>query len=145
MGGSGGIGAVGVGGGVPGTNDVSYCGEPVIVLGPEHAASIAAEGYSKTDVKRWLAEHAVMPLAAFSAENVEHRMRPRFPERLGSAGPQTPVPVVQSPDDLVIVVIGGAGKHSAFIPTFGPTRSVTRAIARSDGTPAASVEDFMRG
>jgi len=26
-------------------------------------------------------------------------------------------------------VTGGAGKHSAFIPTFGATRSVTRKIA----------------
>ena len=27
-----------------------------------------------------------------------------------------------------MIVTGGAGKHSAFIPTFGETRSVTRAL-----------------
>ena len=30
----------------PGTNDVAYSGEPVIVFSPEHAAAVAAGGYS---------------------------------------------------------------------------------------------------
>jgi hypothetical protein len=33
-----------------------------------------------------------------------------------------------TPDDLMIIVAGGAGKHSALVPTFGATRSVTVAI-----------------
>ena len=35
----------------------------------------------------------------------------------------------------MVIVAGGAGKHSMWVPTFGATRSVTRAIAKSDGTP----------
>jgi hypothetical protein len=40
------------------------------------------------------------------------------------------------------VVIGGAGKHSAFIPTFGATKSVTRALKRRDGGLARSLSDL---
>jgi len=31
--------------------------------------------------------------------------------------------------DIMVIVAGGAGKHSVFVPTFGATRSVTRRIA----------------
>jgi hypothetical protein len=45
---------------------------------------------------------------------------------------------------LVAAVIGGAGKHSAFVPTFGATLPVTRALKTADGRLAKSVEDFRR-
>jgi hypothetical protein len=35
----------------------------------------------------------------------------------------------------MIVVAGGPGKHSMYLPTFGGTRSVTRPIAFADGRP----------
>lgn len=37
-------------------------------------------------------------------------------------------PSVGKPEDIHIVVTGGPGKHSAFIPTFGSSKSVTRRI-----------------
>jgi hypothetical protein len=36
--------------------------------------------------------------------------------------------VVGRPEDIHIVVTGGPGTHSAFIPTFGTSKSVTRRI-----------------
>ena len=56
-------------------------------------------------------------------------------DRAGVAAPQ----VVNL---IIIVVIGGAGKHSAYIPTFGATRSVTRALKRRDGQFARSLEEL---
>ena len=35
------------------------------------------------------------------------------------------VPMTESADNIKIVVIGGAGKHSSVIPSWGMTRSVT--------------------
>jgi hypothetical protein len=35
----------------------------------------------------------------------------------------------------MVIVAGGPGKHSMFVPTFGATRSVTRAVLKSDGSP----------
>ena len=37
-------------------------------------------------------------------------------------------PIVGAPEDIHIVATGGPGKHSAFIPTFGTSKSVTRKI-----------------
>ena len=116
----------------------------MIVIGPEHAATIAAGGYSKADARRYLWEHAWVPLGRFSEENIERRMRRKFPERLGQAGPDARVPVAQKPEDFLLVVVGGPGKHSAFIPTFGVTRSVTRALKHHDGRLVASIHDLRK-
>jgi hypothetical protein len=127
-----------------GTNDIAYSGEPVIAFSPEHAATVARGGYSKADARRYLWEHAWVPLGRFSEENIERRLRLKFPERLGNAGPDARVPVVQKPEDFLLVVVGGAGKHSAFIPTFGVTRSVTMALRHHDGRFVGSVQELRR-
>ena len=45
--------------------------------------------------------------------------------------PASMVPIVESPDAISIIVVGGAGKHSSWQPTFGrQTRPVTREITR---------------
>lgn len=129
---------------ITGANDVWYAGEPLIAFGPEHAATVADAGYSKADVKRYFYEHARLPLGKFSRENIERRLRVKFPQRFAGAGPEAPVPMAQRAEDFMIIVLGGAGKHTAFIPTFGATRSVTRALKRRDGAFAQSVEELPR-
>ena len=63
----------------------------------------------------------------FSPEN-----RQRFgvidPERFRGRLLAEDVALCASPDDLMVIVAGGPGKHSAIIPTFGATRSVTVTI-----------------
>ena len=129
-----------------GNNDVYYDAEPLIVFGPEHAKTVAAAGWSKVDVRRFIYEQAQIPLGRFSRENIERRFRVHklFEGRYQEAGYEALVPMVRRPEALMIVVIGGAGKHSAVIPTFGATRAVTRALTTSGGQPAKSVEDFRR-
>lgn len=128
---------------ITGANDVYYEAEPVVAFGPEHAATIAAGGFSKADVKEYLFEHARLPLSKFSHENVERRFRIKFP-RLAAASLDTLVPIAQHAKDIMVIVLGGAGKHSAFIPTFGGTRSVTRALVRPDGALARSIQELRR-
>lgn len=129
--------------GITGHNNVYYArSEPLIALGPEHAKTIAADGYSKYDVKRYLFEHATVPLGRFSRRNYERRLLVNFPGRYDNLPPDAPVPVCQSPDDVMLIVLGGAGKHSMYIPTFGDTRSVTRPLMLRDGREARSVEEF---
>lgn len=129
---------------ITGCNNVYYAGEPWIAFGPEHAATVAAGGYSKADVKRHIFEHATVPLGRFSDENIERRFRVRFAERFASAGADAPVPMAQRAEDIMIVVIGGAGKHSMYLPTVGETRSVTRALKLADGRLAGSVQEFRQ-
>ena len=127
---------------ITGANDVWYEAEPAVLFGPEHARTVAEGGYSKADVRKFLFEHARLPMGKFSKENIERRFRVKFDGRYASAGLDTLVPMAQRAEDFLILVAGGAGKHSAFLPTFGATRSVTRALRRRDGGFAASVEEL---
>lgn len=127
-----------------GTNDVFYDAQPLIVLAPEHAQTVADGGFTKETAKRFLFEHATLPLGRFSKENIERRMRVTWKDKFADAGPDAPVPMVQRPENILIAVVGGAGKHSAVIHTFGATKAVTRALKTRDGTFARSVEDFKR-
>src|SRR5205823_2013526 len=54
-----------------GSNNVYLGGEPLVILGPEHAATLAASGWSKADVRRALWERARVRLERFSRENRE--------------------------------------------------------------------------
>ena len=127
-----------------GTNDIYYESQPLIVMGPEHARTVADGGYSKAGAKRYIHEHAHLPLGRFSKENIERRMRITWKEKYATAGMDAPVYMVQKPEDILIAVIGGAGKHSAVIQTFGATKAVTRALKLRDGSYARSVADFRR-
>ena len=127
-----------------GTNDPGFDAQPVALFGPEHAKTVAAGGYSKAAAKRYLQQHSQVPLGKFSKENVDRRFRIRFKEEYGTAGPDALLPVLRRAEDLIIVVIGGAGKHSAFLPTYGSPKSVTRALRTQDGRFAQSVEEFRR-
>jgi hypothetical protein len=131
--------------GITGSNDVYYEAQPVVVMGPEHAKMVANDGYSKADAKRFLQEHANLPLGKFSRENIERRFRITFKEKYANAGLDALVPQVQNAEDIIIAVIGGAGKHSAFIPTFGATKAITRALKLNNGRLAKTVEEFRRG
>ena len=127
-----------------GANDVFYAAQPLVIMGPEHAKTVADGGMSKARAKRFLYEHAHLPLGRFSQENIERRLRVTWKDRFAHAGLDAPVHMVQKPDDILIAVIGGAGKHSAVINTFGATKAVTRALKTRDGSYAASVEQFRR-
>jgi hypothetical protein len=113
--------------GQAGSNNLLGGGCPLLSLGPEHAATIAKDGYTKQKVKEFLFEHARFPFARLGAEYQRYQVERR---RMVDA-PGTMVPIVRSPADIGVNVVGGAGKHSAWHPTFGDgTRPTRRTIAR---------------
>ena len=108
--------------GQAGSNNLLGRGGPLLSLGPEHAATIAKEGYSKQRVKEFLFEHARFPLGRLGLEYQREQI-----ERWGVAdAPDTMVPIVRRPEDISIIVVGGAGKHSCWQPTFGDGTHWTR-------------------
>jgi hypothetical protein len=124
--------------GQAGSNNILAGGHPVLSLGPEHAATIARDGFSKRQVKEFVFEHARFPLARLGEEYRTHLI-----SRGTKDAPDTMVPAVRSPDQLTVIVVGGAGKHSCWQPTFGDqTAPARRAISRKDGTPLKSVADL---
>ena len=110
-----------------GSNNIYLGGEPLVILGPEHAQTFATGAWSKADVKRAIWERARVRLDRFSPAN-----RVRFaridPARFEDRPLAEEVALCTCPEDLMVVVAGGPGKHSAIVPTFGATRSVTVAI-----------------
>ena len=105
---------------VTGANNAYTGGETLLALGPEHAETIAGEGLSKADVVEWLMRRALVPLERYTEDTLVERFQ-RVPDG--------PVPMVRGANDLAIIVLGGPGKHSCWVPTFGgTTRSVTRSI-----------------
>ncbi|HEV8457539.1 MAG TPA: hypothetical protein VGR44_04505 [Methylomirabilota bacterium] len=111
-----------------GSNNIYLGGEPLVVLGPEHAATVAAAGWSKDDFRRAMWERARVPIGRFAPENLE-RFATIYPEGFKDAPAEALAPIAREWRDIMVIVAGGAGKHSAVIPTFGMTRSVTRRIA----------------
>jgi len=111
---------------ITGANNAYTGGETLLALGPEHAATIGNDGFSKEDIVAWLQQRARIPLERYTQDTLLERFR---------AIPDGPVPIVPTLDDLAIIVLGGPGKHSSWVPTFGgSTRSVTREIIwKSDG------------
>ena len=104
-----------------GNNNILYqVGGPVVVLGPEHAETIAREGYGKKEVQAFLFEKARIPKRAFSEEQQK--------QRFASLADDALIPITAIPDHIIVVVAGGAGKHSMVIPTFGNTVAMTKLI-----------------
>jgi hypothetical protein len=124
-----------------GTNDLFFGGEPMVVLGLEHAAIIAKDGFSKEDIKRWLFEKARVDFSALVPRNL-NRIKANRPRWFEDANNHS-LPVVDDYRDIIVTVIGGAGKHSLYIPSFGETRSVTRAVIQRDGAPVSTVKEFL--
>jgi len=130
-------GAMGQGG----SNNLLGRGWPLLSLGPEHAATIARDGYTKKQVKEFLFEHARFPLARLGAE---YRLQ-QIERHHVVDSPDTLLPIVRAADDISVIVVGGAGKHSCWQPTFGDgTRFTRRTIARRDGSPLRRVGDARR-
>jgi hypothetical protein len=110
--------------GQAGSNNLLGRGWPLLSLGPEHAATIAREGYTKQQVKEFLFEHARYPLAKLGLEYRRQQI-----ERWGVVdAPDTMVPIVRTADDISVIVVGGAGKHSSWQPTFGDGTHWTRRV-----------------
>jgi hypothetical protein len=111
----------------PTSNDYHFGGQPWIVISPEHAEVLARGGLAKAEVKRRLWEQSRMPARRYAAKDYARVRHTRGPE-LGEIGPDTLLPISIAPDDIGIVVAGGPGTHSVYVPTFGQTRAVTRAV-----------------
>jgi hypothetical protein len=98
----------------------------VLVLCPEHAADISASGLSKADVREFIFHNARMPLRQL--KNVAHYGNRNWPRWVDETDPDTLVPIVSSADDIVVVVAGGDGRHSAWLAGWGVTRVSTQEI-----------------
>ena len=111
----------------PAGSDYTHAGEPWLVLCPEHAHILQREGLEKAEVKRRLWEQSKMSAGRLAKKDLGRVQNDRQPE-LGSITRETLLPISVKPDDIGILVAGGDGTHSVYLPVSGHSRSVTRRI-----------------
>jgi len=104
-------------------------GQPqyAVILAGEHMRTIANDGWQKADVRKFLFEH--------THNSHAHLRRTQRMAGALQPGDETRMrPLVESPDDILVVAAGGrAGAFSAYVPGWGSKRasqSVTKEIRR---------------
>ena len=98
-------------------------GSPLVVLSPEHAASLVAAGLSRADVQRELWERARMP-AAVGAMPTSLRIAGATGGEATSGGAE--LTVARTAEDILVAVAGGVGVKSTYLPSWGGgTRAIT--------------------
>lgn len=113
---------------------MTHWGDTLAVLSPEHARTIAGDGWGKHDIRRFLFERLQRPVRELlpgreGGEGLPEHVLAKFARPEADA---TLIPKFRSPENLKIVVAGGtAGRFSAIVPgwTFsGGSALVFRAI-----------------
>ncbi|HEX4894025.1 MAG TPA: hypothetical protein VFV47_12100 [Hyphomicrobiaceae bacterium] len=107
-----------------GTNNTYLKGPCFVVLGPEHAQTMHRDGWTPKMLQEALYERSRIHVSRISKENLESWAgQDRHPVNghyyIGS-----------SPDDISVIVAGGPGKHSVFIPSFGNTAASSSKVTR---------------
>ena len=115
----------------PASSDYVTGGAPFILLSPQHANLFHKAGWSKAEVKRRLWDQSKLR-AGRSRGNEFGRTASGRRAELGELEPDTMVPISEKPEDISIVVAGGPGSHSVFVPVSAHTKSVTREVLLSE-------------
>ncbi|HUG36799.1 MAG TPA: hypothetical protein VML54_07600 [Candidatus Limnocylindrales bacterium] len=104
----------------------------LVVLGPEHAATVAADGFGQADIQRFVFEHARLPLERLKLGGMWgiHDW-PLWMQKVTDE--RALLPQVPSVDDVFVMVAGGPGKHSAVVPNCCFSRAVSRRVDRIRG------------
>jgi hypothetical protein len=91
----------------------NYC----VVLAGEHMRTIAADGWSKADIRKFVFENSKNTVAHFKRTG-------RMPGAVKPEDESTMRPLVMTPDDILVVAAGGrAGSFSCYIPGWGSRTS----------------------
>ena len=67
----------------------------------------------------------------------------KLPDFVDTNDDEAMMPIVPRPDNIIIVVAGGYGRHMSAVLSAAYNLSVTRQIALKDGTPVSSVKDYL--
>jgi hypothetical protein len=111
----------------PPSNEYVHGGEPWLIVSPEHAEIFRRGGMSKADVKRELWERSKLPASKLALKEIG-RARDSRSHEFGEITPETILTIAPSPEEVMLIVAGGAGTHSVYVPCFGNSRAVTREI-----------------
>jgi hypothetical protein len=117
-----------------GNNNMYKQGECLVVIGAEHAKTLAEERWGRRDVQQFLFETARRPLhrlkqgGEYYGDATWEKYWPRWIDRNDD---NALIPVVNRPEDILLIVAGGSvGRFSLVIPGWGRlgSRAVTKVV-----------------
>ena len=107
-----------------GANILHGHGPYIVALGPEHAQTIHRDGFGVSDIQRKLYEDS-----AIEIDRVPEEKRRNYAVDRDSNVVDGKFYLTPSPEKIQVLVAGGPGKHSAYIPTFGSTEDCSVRVA----------------
>ncbi|RPI46998.1 MAG: hypothetical protein EHM59_05865 [Betaproteobacteria bacterium] len=115
-----------------GGNNLIHPSQLLVMLTPSQASMISQAGWSKRDVKEFLFETARHPV-----ERIQRHERGTYPPYFLKLDH---VPVMRSPDDVILVVCGAKGTQAMVAVPWGLSRAVSRPVVFKDGSPIRTVK-----
>lgn len=97
-------------------------GGPLVIFSYEHAQALAGAGMSKRDVKQYLFDRARLPLSLLGRGMAESLR--------GRGSDDDALRIARASDDILIVVAGGVGIKSTYMPTWGGGTVAQSAVVR---------------
>lgn len=98
----------------------------VVALCPEHAGEIARAGFSKKDVKQFLFEHARLRVRDVAGR--VYSGTDGWPAGVDMNDPDAQIPMVAAPHRFIVVVAGGDGRHSGWMPAWNVSQAATERV-----------------
>ena len=115
-------------------NSYSRMAHYFVALSPEHARILAKDGFGRADTQRYLYERARIPFSTWRSAGMyranEGKGVSPLPRWLAGADDKLGVPMSESPEKVHIVVVGGEGRHSAWMPSNSSSQPVSRLVTR---------------
>jgi hypothetical protein len=119
-----------------GCNNSHVPGEILLIMSPEHAKTVSKNGWDKEDIKKYLHENCSVLLEL--ADRGGRKIDEKWIE-------DENIRITRTPEDVIVVVAGGVGRHSMICHGFGTSsESITMPLTLKDGTSVGSVEDYKK-
>jgi hypothetical protein len=100
---------------------------PIVALGPEHAELIASAGWTKNMFRQALWEQVHIPLSAWPNDRTKME---EFVNIFGPVTSESMIPITLKPEQIVIVIAGGDGKHSHYFAPFVSSQVTSMLITK---------------
>jgi hypothetical protein len=114
-----------------GNNNSWLMGKMLVVVGPEHAASLGRAKWTRADVQRFLYQRArlSMDVRQFGRALPDRFHNRHWPAWFDRQSTDETWPMVAAPEDILVLVAGGLeGRFSAVVPSWGLPSPVSRKV-----------------
>ena len=99
----------------------------LLIVCPVHAAVFAKHGWTRQNIREYMHEHARIPFEQLISNLSPAAFRKSHPDMQDLwDSPQTPIPILESPECFEIIVAGGMGGRSTY--SLGAAEPVSRLI-----------------